>query len=314
MVHGLWDTLGIAETTDERAIKRAYAAKLKVTSPESDAAGYMKLREAYEAAKIYAAHMRDSEETPGWPPTDTPAIPSPASTEPTALEEQPPSPQQLALAELQTLLSSNEPEEFVRKVEAVRDSQVFEALDAQNDFVGEVALLVQRSNIKDIQWIGRVAKALGARERDNMFAWGSLYYFAYEELLRCYSEARHAAAQAHIRSHDEVANSPGYLHVYHVLTAPFDSERLMALTRSQTYHRLAEKILERSGSDPSIAIPAENREWWERTRMAGQHKPGHEMEAATTTVSTGQTPEIPGWLIWIILWICIQAVRMCTSS
>jgi hypothetical protein len=45
-----WSVLGIAKTTDERVIKSAYAAKLKVTRPEVDAVKFQKLVAARDEA------------------------------------------------------------------------------------------------------------------------------------------------------------------------------------------------------------------------------------------------------------------------
>lgn len=45
-----WQTLGIEPTEDQRAIKRAYAAKLKLIRPDEDPAGFQQLREARDEA------------------------------------------------------------------------------------------------------------------------------------------------------------------------------------------------------------------------------------------------------------------------
>jgi hypothetical protein len=50
-----WSVLGIAKTADERAIKSAYAAKLKTTRPEDDTAKFQKLVAARDEA-ISRAH------------------------------------------------------------------------------------------------------------------------------------------------------------------------------------------------------------------------------------------------------------------
>ena len=55
----IWTTLGIEPTKDVSVIKRAYAEKAKTCHPEEDTEGFMKLRQAYQAALDYAEGTRE---------------------------------------------------------------------------------------------------------------------------------------------------------------------------------------------------------------------------------------------------------------
>lgn len=66
-----WDILGLEPTRDVLAIKRAYAQAAKICHPEENAGGFLKLREAYQAALAYAEGPEASpaERREGHPPS-----------------------------------------------------------------------------------------------------------------------------------------------------------------------------------------------------------------------------------------------------
>jgi len=58
----IWDILGLdGPTRDSKAIKKAYARKLKTVRPDEDQAGFMALRDAFDRAKNFANHDEDND-------------------------------------------------------------------------------------------------------------------------------------------------------------------------------------------------------------------------------------------------------------
>ncbi|HKE93991.1 MAG TPA: hypothetical protein VKB34_06775 [Povalibacter sp.] len=292
----IWNILGIEPTPDERAIKRAYAARLKVTSPEDHPAEYMQLRDAYEGAKQQALMRRfaaaqaaqaASAETQTAPPESPSSAP--------ATPELPP--QYQVLDRMFLLLKTGDRDGFLRALGQELAGDMFATLDDRHELIGNVAVMLLHLDPPDPELSARVAELVEAREHENLFEGDHRFRHAYAVLLHNYGRFRAAQTTAH--SSIEVA--PGYLHVYHVLTSPFDAERLGALMRSQTYHRLAERILERARTDDTIVIPAANREWWDRTTMRGQPQPEAAPRPAPQPTYTPDRPRVPFFLIFVVI-------------
>lgn len=95
-----WALLGIEPTADLIAIKKAYAARLKVTRPDDDAQAYQALRDAYDRVQRWAAAP-----PPSVPPRP-PAVVPPAA--PPVLTAQTPTPVPLALPPAEDLVEQAE--------------------------------------------------------------------------------------------------------------------------------------------------------------------------------------------------------------
>ena len=61
-MNGFWSVLGLEPTEDIAAIKRAYAEKTRLCHPEEDPEGFLRLREAYQAALACAEGRAEKEE------------------------------------------------------------------------------------------------------------------------------------------------------------------------------------------------------------------------------------------------------------
>jgi hypothetical protein len=58
---GPWEELGIAETTDGKAIRRAYAGRLRAIDQQNDPGGFQRLRGAFEWAMNFAANQNEAQ-------------------------------------------------------------------------------------------------------------------------------------------------------------------------------------------------------------------------------------------------------------
>ncbi len=120
-----FSVLGLDADADERAIKRAYAAKLKTVRPDEDPEGFQRLNEAYRAALRWAQSRpadtadRIAPAPDGAPPQPEPSIEaSPGAHEPRCPAPAPPSPPAHLQVRRVAEIAPTEPVEAAESVES----------------------------------------------------------------------------------------------------------------------------------------------------------------------------------------------------
>lgn len=219
-----WKILELEPTQNKRDIKRAYAKRVKQSSPETDPEGYQTVREAYEWALEYAdrcaspsvsAHteMFDEPDQPSEPWSSNVDHVEPAETAPTDPVDQ------VVEAFTQALETDKDADNDYETCRSVINNAVstddLAAIDARYRLEGEIAQALCWHPEANLELWQFIARSFGWRvgidrapDTDNPFAdKDSLYFYAYDQCTWRYwreQALRDAFKDVHISEPDRV--------------------------------------------------------------------------------------------------------------
>lgn len=136
----VWEVLGLdGPTDDQRAIKKAYAKKLRTTRPDDDPEGFMALREALEQATYYAQYPSDDPQLDDIITVDVQAATDSEPVEtafekPTEPETLPKPPTPTIIDDVQTLMQDPFGRADIKRWTALFNDRRLEGIDEALDF------------------------------------------------------------------------------------------------------------------------------------------------------------------------------------